>query len=277
MTEISIPLLLLLKQTGGGISKAVQESNYPPSVARPILITNSVSGIPGVLAYYETVRDRLVLNQGSVVNTLKEIREIEHGFLDSPSTPPNRLKTFLQRAGRLLNPITTPYALLGNRGQHIHSGNADRRWNYLDAAREGFEVQQDGQTVRLSSNESIARAKDFLDRLLERATPGIIGWIIAHEYEHRYHLKGKLALKAGTLLTPLIGGLIVSHFSSPESAYTIAAEGGIVGIIASAFGRKFDEKASYDAGDKNFAKFAKAVNIDHNFFQREVLGQEVPA
>lgn len=266
------PIAPPLKVDGVRLSQAIQESNYPPSIAKPIAITTGPTAIPGELAHFETLRNRLVLNQDSIIETLKHIRQLEHNYLDSIQTDPRRLKRFIKSATRLFNPITAPYELLAisGRGQHVFSGSAARNLRYLDAAKKGFEVNRNGQNVKLSKEESITRAKDFTDRLLEIATPGIIGWVIAHEYEHRYHIKGKTALKIGSLFGPSLAGVaLTSALSSPETL----SGGVLLGVVGSIFGRRADEKASYDAGDRNFARFAKAITINHDFFQKEVLGK----
>lgn len=263
-----------LKIDGTLLSQAIQESNYPPSIAKPIAITNGPTAIQGELAHFDTLRSRMVLNQDSIMETLRHIRQMEHGYLDSIQTNPSRLKRFIKSAGRLLNPITAPYELLAirGRGQHVFSGSAARSLHYLDAAKEGFEVNRNGQLVKLSKEESITRAKDFMDRLLERAAPGIIGWVIAHEYEHRHNVKRKTALKVGSLLAPFLGGVtLASTLSSPE----VIVGGLLLGMVGATLGRRADEKSSYDAGDKNFSRFAKAITINHDFFQKEVLGKTI--
>lgn len=263
------------KIDGVRLSQAIQDSNYPVSIVKPIAITNEPTAIPGGLAHFDRAKNRIVLYQGSITEALQYLRGIEHDYLDSIQTKPDRLKRFIVSAGRLLNPITAPYELLAIRGHRIHvfSGNTKRRLRYLDAAKEGFEVNRNGQIVKLSKyEESLPRAKDFMDRLFERAAPGIIGWVIAHEYEHGHHVKRKAALKVGSIISSFLGGATLAYaLSSPEGA----AGGFLLGMVGVVFGKNADEKASYDAGDKNFSRFAKAVTINHDFFQKEVLGKTI--
>ncbi len=267
------PISPPIRIDGALISKAVEESNYPHSVARPITIKNSSESAK--MAHFNHITGNVTINQRAIVNSLKEVRKREYKYLESEQMEPGRLKKFLMLAGALINPVTAPYALLGNREMHTLSGNKTRRQKYLEAAKAGFNTGRSGQ---LSKEESIARAKDLMDKLIEKSAPFMIGWTIAHEYEHGHFGKEKLGLKLSSMIAPIFGGAtLASVLSSPESSQAAFAAGLFLGHVGGTLTRMIDEKDSYNAGDKNFAKFAKAIQIDHDFFQKEVLGKASPS
>src|SRR3989344_2717740 len=255
------------------LAQAIQESGYSRFVVSNVVISNKAD--TGEIAHFNGYKNEVVLYQDEVIKSLRRHRQEEQDGLDAVSESPNRLKDFLYRVRYLLNPMEAPYQQLNNKGKylHIYSGNRDRRNRYRDQAQEGFEFKKDGETVKLSREESVDHAKQLFDRLLERAAPGILGWVVAHEFEHKHHHGRKLSIRVGSLLVPGFGGFVVGSAVGTGLAIPAFAMGGaLLGWVGSIVGIKADEEASFDAWDKNFAKFAKAISINHDVFRREVLG-----
>lgn len=250
------------------LSTALQESGYSKSVSSNVVISDE--SVLGEIAHQNSYKNEIVVYQSAVINTLKNLRREEHEGLNLVPENSSRLKNFLYRIRYLLNPMEAPYLLLSDKGKemHVYSGNRERRNRYRDQAQEGFEFKRDGETVKLSRDESVAHAKQLFDRLLERAVPGILGWVVAHEFEHKHHHGRKLAIKVGSLFGPVLGvGVAAQAVGAPG----LIGAGVVLGYVGSILGKTADEEASYDAGDKNFAKFAKAITINHETFNRAVL------
>lgn len=267
------PETALFKIDGELLAKAIRESDYSGIVISNVVISDKVG--TGEIAHMNSYTNQAVIYHDQLVATLRRFRQAEHEGLDALPENSNKFKNFLNAVGYLLNPFTAPYKLLADKGRymHVYSGNIDRRNRYRDQAQEGFEVKRGGETVKMSRAESVHRAKQFFDRLLERATPGIIGWVVAHEFEHNHNHGKKLAIKVGSLFGPVLGvGAAAQAAGVPE----LMGTGVILGWVGAVLGRTADEKASYNAGDKNFAKFAKAISINHEVFKTKVLGDLPP-
>lgn len=264
--ELSEQTKPLFKINGKLLGKALQESGYKTSILCPITITDF--GMPESLAYYDPARGRVIVNQNTVIEQVRKVREEELAYLKGIKT--NKLKRILQMAKGYVNPISLPYMTLPDYGSvHHFSGSSQRRDRYLQAAQKGFPDNQ-GE-ARYSREDALSRSKQFIDGLIEKATPGVIGWVIAHEFEHRNEAKRKIGVGLGLLLTPLLAGTAtISGPPSESGGFMAGIFGAYLGYV---IGRRMNEKASYDAADRNVQRFAKAITVDSALFKQKVLGK----
>ncbi len=263
------PETALFKVNGQLLGKAIQESGYSGMVISNVVISDQPGKVEEI-AHMNSYTNEAIIYHDELIATLRRFKQGEDQGLDALPEKSSKLKNFIYRVGYLLNPLTAPYEILENRGRYMHaySGKLDRRNRYRDQAQEGFEFKRNGEIVKMSREESVVHAKQFFDRLLERATPGIIGWIVAHEFEHKHQHGRKLAMKVGSLFGPILG---VGAASQAVGAPELIGVGVILGWVGAILGKTADEKASYDAGDKNFAKFAPAITVNHEVFIKRVL------
>lgn len=254
---------------GQMLGKALQEVGYGTSIISPLVIAHKTT-IPGRLASYEPVGKDVVISQDGVITALKILREKEHNYLDGVKG--SRLMHLLKIIDGYLNLFSLPHRTLRNRGRvHFYSGNLQRREEYLAEAKKGlFRITgEEGVKINLSKEESVKRAKQVIDSLIEKATPGLIGWLIAHEFEHKNKIRTKKAIVFGLTVSPLVAAASIPGVPT-EGSLLLGFLGSFIGVT---LGRRMEEKASYDVADKNIHSFAKAIQINHQMFQEKVLGQ----
>lgn len=274
-----------LFQVGGStMGQAIVDLGYSPSVVKSLIIDNDDQ--THELARYDYMRRAIVLHQKPLV---ENVREIYKGILRQMGEMPP--KTIAQKNDfphrfirskffKTVFPAYWPYHMLKNMHVDFFAGNAQRRNNYLKAAKEG--TLMPGKPIE----EQISRARAFMDKLIESGIQRNTGWILAHEYEHVHHAGRKFALKMGLMIGPFVTGFAVldaitkqmQQMNMPASNVSDAMILGIMGVggaglYGMAKGRAIEEQASYDAGYKNMAKYMECFKINHDVFTREVLGR----
>src|SRR5436190_10166798 len=219
---------------GNILSNALQESNYPSSIVKPLVIDDTGAALLS-MAHYDSIHKKIVINEESLIDGLRKVRNKEYQLLEG--LEPNRIKDFLKVVSNFINPITAPYMFLRDQGAiSAYTGNEKRHSDYIAAAQKGFVRTKAGQAEQLSPEESLEHAKHFFDGLLEKATPGLVGWILAHEYEHRNKVGMKLAVKMGSLILPFVAGGLAAKYSLPGNELSVgvvdAFPFGILGDVA---------------------------------------------
>ena len=213
------------------------------------MFLQSMTSLPGT--------KNMLFNEATFIDFVRTVRQRGQDALEG--IEPGKWEKYLQPLrilGNLLNPTKAAYLFLRNQGKiPFYRGNQERHQQYIDAAKKGFVTMQDGQKVEHSPEESIVRAKEYLDTLLEKAAPSMIGWYLAHTFERRRNAMRKGALKVG--LTVLPG--IVLHPLAP------------LGAVGSAFGTYLNESEAYAVADGHWEQFAKAITINHDVFIKKVL------
>lgn len=276
----------LFQVDGSTMGQAIVDLGYSPSVLKPLVIDNDDQ--THELARYDYTRRAIVLHQKPLVES---VREIYNGVLrQMGEMPPETIAQENDLLHRFIRskffetvfPAYWPYRMLKNMHVDFLLGNAQRRNNYLKAAKEGTLIP--GKPL----DEQRSRARAFMDKLMESGMQRTTGWILAHEYEHVHHAGRKFALKMGLMIGPFVTGFAVldaitkqmQQMNMPAPNVSDAMILGIMGVggaglYGMAKGRAIEEQTSYDAGYKNMAKYMECFKINHDVFAREVLGKVI--
>ncbi len=277
------PATSLFTIDGSKLGQVLSEAGYPHSVLKPLVITDNIPMAASTIARYDMYRNKIIINETALIS---DTRRIYRDTLYSiGETPPEAIlekkdlatKVLNSKVFRTLFPVYWPYNMLKNKYVPYFRGNSDRYRKYFKAATDGTLMPNK------PLKEQRDRAKKHISKLMEHSMQTSTAWILSHEYEHIRNRGKKNAIIAALGAAPFILGsaLLIAvdeRVQKIPEALVVPAIGLMLfgTLLGVAKGRSLDEQASYDAGDKYFARVMDCFQLNHEVFAREVLGITPP-
>lgn len=272
----------LFKIDGAALGQALDEIGYPPSTIRPLVISGDNDAYS--LGFYNPLTRKVTIYNSALIKHSKAVYrslferlgEAPPGFLIPHVGLRDRLAN--SKLGRIIDPDGWAYKMAKNAKLSLFTGQRERRINYVTASTEGN--LEPGKPIE----EQKARAKEFSEKIIERALGRYVATILAHEYEHANGSLRKNAVLFGLAFTPPLAAIAgcrlisanESFLNSPVGTglFILLAVGGLFGIPYGLIkGKSLDERSSFDIQNKNFRAIKGAVTINHDVFAKEILGR----
>lgn len=274
----------LLQIDGKELRSALEALGYPPSVMKPVTISNG--NVPYEFAQYDYFQNSVVLRQGTIID---EVKSFYKGILIDLGQLPRDTKTQTAIQKLLESPIVQfifppywPHLLKQQKETPLFLvGNKKRRNEYLKAAREGK------LDPHLSLEGQRLRAQRVMERLVQYGLERFTAMTLSEEFEHIRGSTKKVALNFAMMSGAFIGGFALldaltktmEHANIDPQVISSASILGLLGIggaglLAFAKGRAMDEDKTSEAIMNNFTRYLDSFSINDRVFAREVLGRQ---
>ncbi len=239
---------------------------------RPVVIQDGSDA--NELAQFDPLDRVVVFNQGRIIKSMREMYGQLNQSADINQTDKTASLWSNIARSKLFQALylpDLPYRFIrGGPTRNFFPGDHTKVTQFIQKSRTG------DLYPGLTESEKQGRIQRSLQKLTKLYTQRMGSWIFTHEYEHSHNFMQKTALKIfSPLLSFAISGSVLGELMknmSPDVQVGALAVVAGTGLASGLAAKVYDEQASYDVADNNFVDIARAITINQDVFDAQILG-----